>query len=178
MKLLCLTGVRQAQRSSTSHGGVTRSMGPSSPTQPTEMGVRVLRYFLRAPVTVPSQRVHSWPGHLSCLPPWADENVTLTYGLSTSSESCGPRVSSTLDFLHGKVFIVYSLWILAGGQGPSQEEGILCGILPASTTVINTLCYYQYIWLSINAFFVWEEMCVVCKFIHCSLLFIGHHRFI
>lgn len=58
---------------------------------------------------VPSQRVHSWPGHLFCLPPWADENVTLTYGLSTSSESQGPQVSPTSNFLHGKVFIVYSL---------------------------------------------------------------------
>lgn len=137
-----------------------------------------LRYFLRAPLTVPSQRVHSWPGHLSCLPPWADENVALTYGLSTSSESWGPQVSSTPNFLHGKVFIVYSLWILAGSQCRSQEEGFLCGILPASTTMINMWCYYQYIWLSINPFFVWEDICVVCKFIHCPLLFIGNHGFI
>lgn len=114
----------------------------------------IRRYFLRAPFTVPSQRVHSWPGHLSCLPRWTDENVTLTYGLSISSESWGPQVSPTPDFLHGKVFIVYSLWILDSSQCWSQEEGLLCGILPESTTMINMWCCFQCIWLyAINAFF-------------------------
>lgn len=83
-----------------SHCGLTPSTRPSSLAQACMLGQESAfhKYFLRASLPGPSQRVHSWPGRLSCLPPWADENVTLTYGLSTSSESWGPRVSSIPKF--------------------------------------------------------------------------------
>lgn len=52
-----------------------------------------------------------------------------------------PKWVLSLSFLHGKVFIVYSLWILDGSQCCSQEECFLSGISLANTTMINTHCF-------------------------------------
>lgn len=136
------------------------------------------RYFLRAPLTVPSQRVHSWPGHLSCLPrlDWWKRYFDLW--LEHFLRKLGTQVSPIPNFLHGKVFIVYSLWILDSSQCWSQEEGFLCGIFAwirhyDKYVMLFSVCLPLY-----NKCFLCLRG-LLCSFqVHSPLLLIGSHVFI
>lgn len=171
--------MRHAWRSSAFHCGITPSMGPSFPAQAHWDGSQQFAGISWGPLSQFPLNVciHGQVIYPACHVGLMKMLLWLmTWALPQKVGD--PKWVSLLTFFMERfsLFIVCEFWIAA--KCWSQEEGFLCGILPESATMINMWCCFPCIWLyAINAFFVWEDFCVVFKFIHRPLLLIGSHVF-